>query len=222
VNKAVLLQIGVGEKWAALLDASRERHSAYCRQHGFDYVAITKSDYQTTPMWSRYFHISRLLADYAFVVYMDADALIVDPAADLRDALSVTQIGMRWGQAPGGEPWHFNAGVMYVKRYSAVLDLFDEMLALAPRGANLTDDAAPWWLAPTSEQRVLNALLSVPHWSVLVERIEYRWNSVVGIDNIANPVVVAWHGGRPVEAKLAALERAIALGDSARWLSDLD
>jgi hypothetical protein len=190
MKDALLLQVGIGAEFAAMLDASHARHVAYCAAHGFDFLDITEPVAPTPPMWQRYFCIAwAFTTGYQFVATLDADALIANTRIDLRSA-STKPLAMKWAQAPGGEPPGYNAGAIFARATSA--PLFDEMTLRAP--GPTAKQNGPWWLLQDGEQRILNELLRQERWATQTEPLGAFWNCVLGIEDVPQPAVVAWHG----------------------------
>lgn len=207
MNKALLLQIGIGEGFGEMLDLSRERHEGYCRRHRFDLWAVRENVWPELPvMWQRYQWMQTAFAvGYEMVVYMDADALIVDEGADLRAALRRKPLGLVYGQAPGGEPAHYNCGVIFARRHPWVQAQWAELLTQAPRSEYTPGPR--WWEDGGSEQRRLNELLKVPVYAETVERLDRRWHSLAGLDDLSRAVIVGWHGLPKVGEKVEAMRK---------------
>ena len=203
MKDALLLQVGIGAEFADMLDVSHARHGAYCAAHGFDFLDITEPVAPTPPMWQRYFCIARAFAaGYQFVAALDADALIADTSIDLRSA-STKPLAMKWAQAPGGEPASYNTGVMYARAASA--PLFAALVNRAPLPG--VKQGGPWWLLPDGEARICNELLRQERWAMQTEPLGAFWNCVLGIEDVPQPVVVAWHGIEDTTERLRLMRR---------------
>ena len=204
MNKALLLQIGLGEAYGEMLDISRERHEAYCKRHRFDLWAVREDVWPQTPaMWQKYVWMQAAWAvGYEFVVYVDADAMIVDESADLRAALRRKPLGLVYGQTPGGEPAHYNCGVIFARRHPWVDVLWGALLSRTP--GREYEPGPKWWEDAGSEQRLLNELLRLPWFAETVVRLDRRWHSLAGLDDLSRAVIVGWHGlpgaGKKAEA----------------------
>jgi len=203
MKDALLLQVGIGAEFAAMLDASHARHVAYCAAHSFDFLDITEPVAPTPPMWQRYFCIAwAFTTGYQFVATLDADALIADTSIDLRLA-STKPLAMKWAQAPGGEPASYNTGVMYARAASA--PLFAAMVNRAPLPG--VKQGGPWWLLPDGEARICNELLRQERWAMQTEPLGAFWNCVLGVENVPQPAVVAWHGIEDTTERLRLMRR---------------
>ena len=138
---------------------------------------------------------ARRAADYA-------DALIADTSIDLRSA-STKPLAMKWAQAPGGEPASYNTGVMYARAASA--PLFAAMVNRAPLPG--VKQGGPWWLLPDGEARICNELLRQERWAMQTEPLGAFWNCVLGVENVPQPAVVAWHGIEDTTERLRLMRR---------------
>jgi hypothetical protein len=204
MSKALLFQLGVGPTWAPLLKASEPWHQACCVKHRIDMWQIQSQAYPHIPViWQVPIYMNWAFdRGYEFVVYLDADTLIVNQDVDLREALREKPLGMIRGQVPGGEPLHYNAGAIYARNESHIVDLWAEMSRLTPPTMN---EQSAWWKDPNNSQTVLNRLID-QGWADYVESIDRRWNSTVESENT---VVLAWHGVPTAGNKLAAMRKRI-------------
>lgn len=199
LSDALLFQVGIGPAFETMLEVSRERHTVYCQRHGFDFWRWTAAPQPVPPMWQRYFGVLKAFdLGYKFVVHLDADCLIANMDVDLRSATDAP-LGMRRGQAPGGEPVNFNGGVMFARPGSR--GFFAEMVRRAP--AEDVKQDGPWWQLPDGEARIMNEMLASPAWRSCVQTLDCRWNCVQGLDDYAQPCIVAWHGIPDVAKRIA-------------------
>ncbi len=191
MRDAVLLQAG-SNLHRPLLEWSEPRHRAYCERWGFDYrPEYEPQQTERHPVWDKVLLIQAALrAGYRTVVWLDADALIVDPATDLRTAL-------RWDLGlvdHPGPPYHLNAGAIYLRNEPWLHELFGRVWDLQREH--------PW-----QEQQILNELLEARNWSG-VEVLHARWNSTIGVNETPRAVVQAWHGPLSPEERLALMQAA--------------
>lgn len=202
MNDAVLIQQANAD--GAYLDHLRlafPGHADYARRHAMDYWCMFSDVRPNMPAkvggWSKV-HLIRdaWRQGYQHIFWVDADALIVDYTVDLRHALqgSLSEVGA-CQHSGHGLPTHLNVGVLYV-RPSQSLPRFPELWLAAFPGTK------PWM-----EQGVFNDLAA--RLPGVVERLDDRWNSTVGVNVSPRPVVKAWHGyGTPVD-RLAAMRREL-------------
>jgi hypothetical protein len=81
-----LCSIGAGSH-EALLEISRPTFAAFAERHGYDLITSTESDPRRPPAWSKVPMIREALATYELVLWIDADAVIVDGSEDIADEL---------------------------------------------------------------------------------------------------------------------------------------
>lgn len=211
-NDAVLIQYADGPAHTALLRATGARHSAYAIAHGCDFWHLC--GYRNPAlMWPRWEFILRAIQlGYRHVFWLDADAVIVNMAADLRDALPEKvdrSFGLLHGSVPGGEPDHWNAGVMYIRSGPAAGQLVRHMLSIKPP----TYAPLPlWWEDTDGDQYLLNRLLaSVPDATkAAFHPIERKWNTIYGYENGVTPNVLHLAGTPDLARRLAIIKQTIA------------
>lgn len=84
-DRVLILQTSDGARYKPLLDATEAHHRAYARRRGYDYARFDGVKRGAKP-WHAAFNRIYLLQDllkareYDWVLYMDADAVVVDPA----------------------------------------------------------------------------------------------------------------------------------------------
>ena len=85
--RKVLCSIGAGPH-AALLDISGASFAIYAERHGYDLDLRTETlAAERAPAWSKIRLVLELLEHYDLVLWIDADAAIVDPTLDIADEL---------------------------------------------------------------------------------------------------------------------------------------
>lgn len=205
---------GIVIQWAAgkhekLLRLTESAHRAYCLKHQLDYRALYGVEHQVEsrhPFWTKVYLIREALGEnYDFVVWLDADALIVGDE-DLRAAVS-EGIGARWCVLD----WekisplaynHFNCGVLYLRNSPAVRDFVRRWL-------DTSDEGHPW-----ADQHVFNQITSgteSPDEGLpLVGALDAKWHSIhPHFEAEGLPFVVAWHGYGTVEDRYRAMYEAM-------------
>jgi hypothetical protein len=181
--KTVLVQQASGTH-LQLLSLSHELHNAYAARHTFTFCCIrgpVQSDRH--PFWDKIRLIQMMLAaGYELVVWLDADTLVVKPEVDVRTALrDGAPIAMcRNPIAWEGLPWHYNAGVIFVRNTGPARWFFDEVW----RAGNV--DPRAW-----KEQARINELAR--KHADLVQQLEDKWNCAQ-VNSVRNPIIRAWHG----------------------------
>lgn len=209
-NDAVLIQYADGPTHTAMLQATWARHSAYTLAHGCDFWWLC--GYRDPAlMWPRWELIEKaIMLGYRHVFWLDADAVIVNMAADLRDALPEDKhFGLLHGSVPGGEPVHWNAGVMYIHGTPTADNFARYMLAKKP----LIYSSLPrWWEDTDGDQYRLNQILA-KHLTVkeaLFHPIDRKWNTIYGYENGVTPNVLHLAGTPDLARRLAIIKQTIA------------
>lgn len=77
-----ICSIGAGAH-ADLLALSRPTFEAYAERHGYELVTTNVADARRPPAWAKVPLLQRLLEDYELVLWLDADAIVVDPSGDI-------------------------------------------------------------------------------------------------------------------------------------------
>lgn len=182
-----------------LLKVTASRNLEYCMKHKFDFEMIVKGEIPTDGHWDAVRLIRTAMElDYKYIVYLDADTVIADMKADLRDGCPEGKIGAcrhvldkaRFGI----DLDHLNVGVLYVSNCEETRAFVDKWLAGYP-GTH----EPPW-----REQGVFNKINDGT-----VVQIDDKYNSTYPVNHVENPVVSGFHGrGSPkiqFDLMLAAL-----------------
>ena len=209
-NDAVLIQYADGPAHTALLRATWERHNAYTLAHGYDFWWLC--GYRDPAlMWPRWELILRAIQlGYKYVFWLDADAVIVNMAADLRDALPEDKhFGLLYGRVPGGEPVHWNAGVMYIRSDPIMERFIEGMVSSTPRAYS---PLPHWWGDTAGDQYVLNRLLAEhPMFTAdFMHPLDRKWNTIYGYENGTVPNVLHLAGTPDMGRRLAIIKQTIA------------
>lgn len=190
-SDTVLLQQADG--WhTEMLRAAHDLHASYCERHKIDYRPffgpVDLLPEGRHPVWGKV-ALLRKYADngYKKIIWLDADCLIVDQDADIRDAcpdygIGLTRHEMDWGRLAPQAYDHFNAGCLFVSIAPVVRDFIER-----------------WWDWPEHdhqwrEQHSLNEMIKlIPG---LVVKIDHKYNSTPPYFEapVKEEVVRAWHG----------------------------
>ena len=167
-----------------MLDITGEHHGAYAARHRFDFLELHGDvQFERSPQWNKIRLI--LMAfnlGYEFIVWLDADTLIVDPARCFAEGLPPgPPIGMCRHTMPWrNQPWHYNSGVMLIRNEALSRQFFEDVWRAGP-----VDH--PW----QEQVRILEQCDLEPG---AVQMLDARWNCTLGINSSPNPVVLGWHG----------------------------
>ena len=130
-----LCSIGSGPH-EALLEISRPTFAAYAERHGYELITSTQSDPRRPPAWAKVPMLREALATHDLVVWIDADAVIVDGSRDIADELEPARF---LGVVGHGERKVPNTGVIVLRADGRARDLLDRMW----NATRFVDH--PWW-----------------------------------------------------------------------------
>jgi hypothetical protein len=177
-----------------LLAESVPTLAASARLHGWDLVVSSEDLAEGRPTsWAKVRLLAELLADYEYVWWVDADALIVDPKADVLAEVAADCSHHAWfahhAQEHDDRASFPNAGVVLIRRDPRSTALLDAMWGCE----HLIDHN--WW-ENASLIELLGRSLEPPYlqvsespWSTGIGRLDLRWNSVPGYCESPFPVV---------------------------------
>jgi hypothetical protein len=205
-----LCSIGSGPH-EALLEISRPTFAAYAERHGYELITSTDSDPRRPPAWAKVPMLREALGSYELVLWIDADAVIVDGSADIADELEADRF---LGLVRHGELGVPNTGVMVWRSGEPARELLD-------RAWNATRFIHhPWW----ENAALLDALgYDFPRFNRLdrvlrrrfraaqqvsgVQFLSGEWNWSY-LDRSENPRIVHCLGV-PVEQRLRDMQAAL-------------
>ena len=124
----------------AYLDMTRSRLIEYGNKHNYDIEFF--NDVLTTdrpPAWSKILIIQKMLEIYEIVLWIDSDAVIIDPSTDIFDEFEADKTELALVEHSYGGEAHANTGVMVIKRTENILQFLD----LVWNQVDLIDH--PWW-----------------------------------------------------------------------------
>jgi hypothetical protein len=161
---------------------------SYCNKHKVDYQftnSVVNDEWQMGQGgWAKLLLIQKALEKYQYVVWMDADTIIVNESEDIRCAVK-QGIGATFHQKP--EP-HFNVGMLYMVNSDDVRWMIRNWIYKYPGYDN-------WY-----EQRIFNDMISF--YPNIVYKIEPKWNSWFGHEESENPVVASYHDCGPWQRRI--------------------
>jgi hypothetical protein len=216
-----LCSIGSGPH-EALLEISRPTFAAYAQRHGYELITSTAGDPRRPPAWAKVPMLREALEAFDVVVWIDADAAIVDGGRDIADELAADRF---LGLVRHGAQQVPNTGVMVWRSGEPAIELLDRTW----RATRFVDH--PWW----ENAALLDALgydlpsALDPRWRRLLRRprpfrlarpspllagvqfLALEWNSVY-LDRAAEPRIVHCVGV-PVEQRARDLRAALRGSD---------
>jgi hypothetical protein len=206
MSNAILIQ-QVSGPITPMLELTAGRHADYCGRHRITYWPVFGDvQFSRTPHWNKIALIQQALAlGFETVAWLDADTMILQEQEDIRNALNGgPPLALARHPMAGidGKPGHWNSGVMIMRNTPQIREFFD-----------IVWDEGPvinhWW---KDQARILDVLQRFPQ---LVQQLDDRWNSTVGINDAPDPIIKAWHGYGPngVSMMYDELKRIGALDD---------
>ena len=177
----VLCSAAVGPH-TQLLDLAEPTFARYAAEHGFDLHVERDFHIDRPPSWFKLKLIERLHFDYDTVIWVDADAMVVNPHRNILDAVHPgPSLWMTRHHVAGHVPLIPNAGVMVAQRDFVLHDFF----RAAWDQEQFIDH--PWW-----EQAAMLDLLGYhieppgglaspgepTRWTPLVGWLGTEWNSM--------------------------------------------
>jgi hypothetical protein len=189
MNDAIILQqIYPKGGYENLISYSFSTTMSYCNKHHIDYQFTNSKVNDNWELgqggWAKLLLVKNALKKYKYVVWMDADTIIIDESKDMREAVS-NGIGVTWHANP--EP-HYNVGMLYFVKDLSVTRFLDEWISRFPGYDN-------WF-----EQRVFNDMSQL--YPDVVSRISCMWNSWFGHEEFINPVVASFHDCGPWQKRI--------------------
>jgi galactosyl transferase GMA12/MNN10 family len=187
-----------------LLEIVKPSLAAYAERHGYDLVAERQLlDPWRPASWSKVLLLQRLLESYRAVVWIDCDAVVVDPSRDLLAELPEhAMMGVVAHRTPEGEEIP-NLGVMAVRAGPEAR----EFLRLVWSRTEFIEHV--WWenaaalalFGYTTSPPV--RLLEPTRWRELTCFLDERWNSLT-MYPVPNPRIVHFAGEKH-DARLTGL-----------------
>ena len=192
------------EPFKEALELVRPRHQAYANKWHFDYLVVigeVREDWLPNHGgWAKVELMRQMLAKgYQYVIWIDADAMIIDMDTDLREGCP-QGLGMVLHHGAVTPGPHLNVGVMMIQNSEKVRAFFDEWASRYP-GTN----EFPWY-----EQGEANKMAKEPKWQGVVIQIEDKWNSCIAAENhVDNAVIEGWHGMGDAYMRLQQMQEFI-------------
>lgn len=174
MSDRVIASIGSGPQRRLLKLASRSLRP-YALRHGYDLALASEvPDCGRPAPWSKIPMLRDLAARYELVVWIDADAVIVDPAADIASALQPGKVLHLVEHVVRGEP-RPNTGVMVLRGGEEAIRFLDEVWALEHHIDH------PWWENAAVCELLGYAVdpparLGPTHWRERTALLSGRWN----------------------------------------------
>ena len=183
MNNAIIIQHAFPNRgFDKMLELTRAHNEKYCQKFGFDYRVEIYHDPKYDWLlgaWEKITLIhAAMKANYKYIVWLDADAMIIDTDTDLRKAIEPEKIGASWHRIP--QLNHWNVGVLYVHNSPETLEFVERWLASYPPPAD-------GW----NEQGVFNR---IGRECKTVVTVSDKWNATIDVNIVPDSVVLGFHG----------------------------
>jgi hypothetical protein len=220
VRKA-LATFGTGPA-ARLLEITFPSFRAYASRHGYELVVGDGESYGRPASWGKIPFLQRLLISHEFVLWIDADALILDHSLDIEtvipkdafQAFVVTPFHPGNGAAPCAGVWALRAG----ERAQQFLTKLWEQHDLIQHA---------WW-DQAALQRLTGWTTSGPlfkkeresEWDEGTFWLDEEWDMLIGQPIEFAPGRIRHYAGKPYDRRLFEMRTDLAHGPR-RWLGML-
>jgi galactosyl transferase GMA12/MNN10 family len=179
-----------------LLDLALPTFREFGERHGYEVIVHREVAGKLAPSWAKVRLLRELLEAHDEVVWVDADAMIVDASRDIFEDMPADR-SWGWVMHISGNTLLPNAGMLALRSRPAAFEILDGALALSERYAT-----HPWW-----EQAAINELLgfaeirssnslrlaSPTRLMTSVEFLGTEWNSIA-IDQAPAPRIKHYAG----------------------------
>ena len=194
MNNAVIIQhVYPGLGFEKMMELTRTHNVSYCNFHKFDYQTHCYANELDVNNggWVKIELIrAALKAGYEYIVWLDADAMIIDVSVDLRHAFEAGKIGAAWHRIP--QLNHWNVGVMYVHNTPDTSAFISQWLASYPPPKD-------GWM----EQGVFNRMGKA---GKIVSTVSDKWNATIDVNLVPDAVVLGFHGQGDAEYRYGMME----------------
>ena len=120
--RIAVLSLAVGNTYKNIVEPSQLTKRNYCNMHGYDYVEDNSMHDKSRPIpWSKLLLIKKYINSYDYLVWMDADAMIMDNTQKIEDKLHLMKdkhmmVVSDWKQ--------INSGVIFIKNTGEIVSSF--------------------------------------------------------------------------------------------------
>jgi hypothetical protein len=187
-QRRVLCSIGAGPH-AELLELTGPSFATYAQRHGYDLDLRTEVLVPERPApWSKVRLFQELLVSYDLVVWVDADAAIVDGSQDIADLLGPKKIAMVAHATPEGD--HIpNTGVLVLRSHRSVRAFLDDVWEQKQFLHHKWWENAAWLTLLGYELEPTVHLVKPTRMYFRTAFLSNEWNSVPG-DSAERPRIV--------------------------------
>lgn len=122
-KKFAVCTLAIGEEYKLAVEPSQQTKRDYCSLHGYDYIDDESVYDKSRPIaWSKLLLIKKYLPKYDYVVWIDADAIIMDLTQKLEDKIYLMDDK---DLMVISDFYQINSGVIFVKNTPKALEFID-------------------------------------------------------------------------------------------------
>ncbi len=175
--------------YGVLTDRNKQ---TYCQMHHYDFECIRSGfDASRPPAWSKIPFIQQRLANFDYVVWMDADLLIMRPGIPLESLISQYPQDLVIAEEDYGPQQYVNTGVMFVKNTPFCREFLRNVYAQEQFIYH------EWW-----EQKAFTHLLSLKSYREIKRTPQRLFNSMLINDTYREGDFILHFAGLPEKTNL--------------------
>jgi len=125
--KIAIASLAVGHLYRFACLEGKKSKEQYCKKQGYDFIYATKSENPSChPSWSKIKLLQRILQHYDWVLYLDADTVIMDDTISV-DSLIDSNYSFQICRESVGTIQNVNAGVFLIKNTPLMHQFLDDI-----------------------------------------------------------------------------------------------
>ncbi|HEY1650998.1 MAG TPA: putative nucleotide-diphospho-sugar transferase [Acidimicrobiales bacterium] len=206
--RRALCSLGVGPH-EELLQLTAPSFAAFAKRHHYDLHLFTERRSHERPVpWSKIPILQELLASYEEVLWIDADAVVVDDSRDIASAVGDGALmGICPHRTPEGDDPIPNAGVWFLRSEQETLSLLSDIWnCTAYVNHKWWENAALLDVMGYELEPTVRLVQPSPIWSKTTF-LTTEWNSIP-VDSSPNPRILHF-AGMSQEERIAAIKSAL-------------
>jgi hypothetical protein len=178
------------------------RMKALADANGYEFRAVTREDCERPAGWIKIEPIlDALAADFDFVFWLDADAVVLRSDMDVRTAVSgAKDLYMCWHE-PRAFPAHFNTGVMLIRTSEWSRAFFSEVWERGPVTDVFRDQGTILHQLGYNEAIGLGSDRHDHPARDHIGLLDSAWNTIPGTAGVPDPIIHHYAAGVPVQVR---------------------
>jgi hypothetical protein len=123
--KIAICSLDIGDEFSKAVEPSQISKKIYCSKHGYDYIDDKSVyDIDRPPAWSKIKLIQKYLPSYDYIIWIDADAMIMDIEQKIEDKIKLMEDNDIMVISPFPR---INTGVMFCKNSNFTLEFLQKI-----------------------------------------------------------------------------------------------